>query len=359
MKVNWVVLVAMLVGAAALVGAAQNGGVFQAMKQTAAESSVGVRMPAFDGATTWLNSPPLTPEGLRGKVVLVDFWTYTCINWQRTLPYVHAWADKYRDHGLVVVGVHAPEFEFEKNLDNVRAAAGDLAVDYPIVVDSDHAIWRAFGNQYWPALYFVDAQGFVRHHQFGEGEYAKSEQVIQRLLAEAGARDVPQGLVSVEGTGALAAADWNDLKSPENYLGYTRSEGFASPGGAVSGRPGLYAAPASLGLNHWALAGNWTITNQATRLDLPNGRIVYRFHARDVHLVMGPATHGNRVRFRVLIDGKPPGIAHGTDVDAQGNGIVTMQRMYQLIRQPLPIDDRTFEIEFLDAGVEAFVFTFG
>ena len=314
---------------------------------------------SLERATEWLNSPPLTASALRGKVVLIDFWTYTCINWLRTLPYVRAWAEKYKDQGLVVIGVHTPEFAFEKNIDNVRWAAKEMGVGYPIAVDNDYVIWRAFKNQYWPALYFIDAQGRVRHHQFGEGAYEQSEMVIQELLAEAGSRGIRHEPVSVDGQGAEAAADWRNLKSAENYVGYERTENFASPGGAALDKPRVYALPARLNLNDWALSGDWTVKNPAVVLNKPNGRIAYRFHARDLHLVMGPASPGTSVRFRVLIDGRPPGAAHGTDVDDQGNGTVAQQRLYQLIRQPAPIADRQFEIEFLDSGVEAFAFTFG
>ncbi|HEV7367126.1 MAG TPA: thioredoxin family protein [Gemmatimonadales bacterium] len=316
-------------------------------------------LPSLDGATAWLNSPRLTPAGLRGKVVLVDIWTYTCINWLRTLPYVRAWAEKYKDQGLVVIGVHTPEFGFEHNLDNVRRAAKDMRVDYPIAVDNDYTIWRAFNNQYWPALYLVDAEGRIRHHKFGEGDYQRSEKVIQQLLAEAGRGGIGDDLVSVEGHGLEAAADWGSLKSPENYLGYDRTENFASPGGAVLEQHRVYVAPARLKLNKWALSGDWTMGKQATALNQAGGHIMYRFHSRDLHLVMGPAAPGTSVRFRVLIDGKPPGAAHGSDVDEQGYGRVSEQRLYQLIRQPEPIEDREFEIEFLDPGVEAFAFTFG
>ena len=310
-------------------------------------------------ANEWLNSQPLTAEGLRGKVVLIDFWTYTCINWLRQLPYVRAWADKYRDQGLVVIGVHAPEFPFERNLENVRKAAKDMKVGYPIAIDNDFAIWRAFRNQFWPALYFVDPQGRIRHHHFGEGNYEESERFIQKLLIEAGATGIGPELVSVDGVGAEAAADWGGLRSPENYAGYERTQRFASPDGATLGKRHLYASPAQLRLNHWALAGEWTVEKQASVLHQPNGRIAYRFQARDLHLVMGPAAGGTSVRFRVLIDGQPPGDAHGIDVDDQGHGTVIEQRLYQLIRQPQPIADRLFEIEFLDPGVEAFAFTFG
>jgi thiol-disulfide isomerase/thioredoxin len=316
-------------------------------------------LPSLDGATGWLNSPPLTAEGLRGKVVLVQVWTYSCINWLRTLPYVRAWAEKYKDQGLVVIGVHSPEFGFEHNSDNVRWAAKDMKVDYPIAIDNDFAIWRAFNNQYWPALYFVDAKGHIRHHRFGEGEYDQSELIIQQLLAEAGGGDAGHELVSVDARGTEAAADWGNLKSPENYVGYERTENFASPNGAVLDQRHVYATPARLRLNQWALSGEWTMGKQATVLHKANGRITCRFHARDLHLVMGPAARGTPVRFRVLIDGRPPGAAHGIDVDDQGYGTVTEQRLYQLIRQPKPIADRQFEIEFLDSGVETFVFTFG
>ena len=310
-------------------------------------------------ASAWLNSPPLTPSDLRGKVVLIDFWTYTCINWLRTLPYVRAWAEKYRDKGLVVIGVHAPEFAFEKNINNVRWAVKDMKVDYPVAVDSDHIIWRAFRNQYWPALYFIDAHGRVRHHYFGEGSYQQSEMIIQELLAEAGSGGIDREPVSVNGQGIEAAADWGNLRSPENYVGYERTQNFASPGGAALDKPRMYEPPARLGLNDWALSGDWTMKKDAAVLNAANGRIVYRFHARDVHLVMGPAALGTSVKFRVLIDGQSPGASRGIDVDEQGNGTIIEQRLYQLIRQPMPIADRQFEIEFLSPGVEAYAFTFG
>jgi thiol-disulfide isomerase/thioredoxin len=316
-------------------------------------------LPSLGSATEWLNSQPLTAAGLRGKVVLISFWTYTCINWLRQLPYVRAWAEKYKDQGLVVIGVHTPEFAFERDVENVRWAAKDIRVDYPIAIDNDYSIWRAFNNSYWPALYFVDAQGNIRHHQFGEGEYEQSEMILQQLLEEAGNGGIGHELVSVDARGAEAAADWGSLKTPENYLGYERTENFASPGGAVLDTRRVYATPERLRLNHWALSGDWTVEKQATVLNKANGRIAYRFHARDLHLVMGPAVRGTSVRFRVLIDGQVPGAAHGIDVDDQGNGTVAEQRMYQLIRQPEPIADRQFEIEFIDSGVEAFAFTFG
>jgi thiol-disulfide isomerase/thioredoxin len=314
---------------------------------------------SLERANEWLNSPPLRAADLRGKVVLVDFWTYTCINWLRTLPYVRAWAQKYKDKGLVVIGVHAPEFSFERNPDNVHWAVKALGVDYPVAVDSEHVIWRAFDNQYWPALYFVDSQGRVRHQNFGEGEYDQSEMIIRRLLAEAGVGGMYDDLVSVDAGGLEAAADWSSLRSPENYVGYGRTRGFASPEGAAFDKPRMYGLPARLRLNDWALSGDWTMKREAVALNKANGRIAYRFHARDLHLVMGPAVPGTTVRFRVLIDGQPPGAAHGSDVDEQGNGRAPQQRLYQLIRQPKPIADRLFEIEFLDPNVEAFAFTFG
>lgn len=319
---------------------------------------------SLERANEWLNSPPLTPSDLRGKVVLIDFWTYTCINWLRTLPYVRAWAEKYREQGLVVIGVHAPEFSFEKNLNNVRWAVKDMRIDYPVAVDNDHAIWRAFKNQYWPALYFIDSQGRVRHHHFGEGAYEQSEMIIQELLREAGAGGVSREPVSVDARGLEAAADWGSLKSPENYVGFARTENFASPSGAMLDKPRVYALPARLRLNEWALSGDWTVKNETAVMNKANGSIANRFQARDLHLVMGPAAlgpaaPGTSVRFRVLIDGQPPGAAHGADVDELGNGTVTKQRLYQLIRQPRPIADRQFQIEFLGPGVEAFAFTFG
>jgi thiol-disulfide isomerase/thioredoxin len=316
-------------------------------------------LPSLGGATTWLNSPPLTAESLRGQTVLVQFWTYTCINWLRTLPYVRAWAARYRDQGLVVIGVHTPEFPFERDLQNVRRASEEMTVDYPIAVDNDYSVWDAFANHYWPALYFVDARGLIRHHRFGEGDYGRSELVIQELLDESGAHGVPQGLVSVDGEGAEAAADWDSLESAENYVGYERTNNFASPGGAQTDERHVYSTPGRLRLDQWALSGNWTIEAQAIVLNAANGRMTYRFHARDLHLVMGPTSRDTSPRFRVLIDGQPPGAAHGVDVDERGNGTLDEQRLYQLIRQPRPIADRQFEIEFLDPGVEALAFTFG
>jgi thiol-disulfide isomerase/thioredoxin len=320
---------------------------------------VETRLPGFEGATGWLNSAPLTAADLSGKVVLVDFWTYTCINWLRTLGYVRAWAEKYEDHGLVVVGVHTPEFPFEEDVDNVRRAAKDLRVEYPIALDSDYAVWRAFDNNYWPAVYIADAEGRIRHHQFGEGGYRECEMVIQRLLREAGSDGVGDDFVTVADDGFEAQADWASLGTPETYLGYEQGQNFASPGGAELDAPRTFDAPDELELNHWALAGDWTVGRRASVLNGADGRIVFRFHARDVHLVMGPAARGTSVPFRVLVDGDPPGGAHGLDVDEQGRGTVEQQRLYQLIRQPGSITDRTFEISFDAPGVEAYSFTFG
>jgi thiol-disulfide isomerase/thioredoxin len=316
-------------------------------------------LPGFDGATGWLNSPPLTAAGLRGKVVLVDFWTYTCINWLRTLAYVRAWAEKYKDEGLVVVGVHTPEFPFEQDEDNVREAAEDMTVEYPIALDSDYAVWRAFSNQYWPAVYIADAQGRIRHHHFGEGAYMECERVIQQLLREAGRDGIGDDLVSVIPDGFEAQADWTHLESPETYLGYEQAQNFASLGRAELDEPRTYVVPDPLRLNHWALSGDWTIERRASVLNEPEGRIAFRFHARDVHLVMGPPARGTTVPFRVLVDGEPPGSDHGLDVDEQGHGRLSQQRLHQLIRQGGSITDRTFEIAFLAPGAEAYAFTFG
>jgi len=301
----------------------------------------------FDGATGWLNpSQASTPE-LRGKVVLVDFWTYTCINWLRTLPYVRAWADKYRDQGLVVVGVHTPEFQFERNIDNVTRSAREMRVTWPVALDNNYSVWRAFANDAWPAVYLVDAKGKVRYRHLGEGKYEETERMIQQLLAENGAAGVPRELASPDSHGLEVAADWANLKSPETYLGNDKADSR------------VHTAAAHLRLNQWATSGTWTAKGDAVVLQKANGRIAYRFHARDVNMVMGPARPGSAVRFRVLLDGKPPAAVRGTDTDAQGNGTVSEQRLYQLIRQPSPIGDRQFEIEFLDPGVEAYAFTFG
>jgi hypothetical protein len=315
-------------------------------------------LPGFEGATGWLNTPPLTPQALHGKVVLVDFWTYTCINWLRTLAYVRAWWEKYRDRGLVVVGVHTPEFPFEREIDNVREAAKAMRVEYPIALDSDYEVWRAFNNMYWPAVYVADAEGRIRHYQFGEGMYDEGEWAVQELLREAEAEGIGDDLVSVEPEGFEVQADWASLQSPETYLGYEQAQNFASPGGAELDEPRTYVAPDSLRLNHWALAGDWTIERGASVLDRADGRIAFRFHARDVHLVMAPRARGTTVPFGVLLDGEAPGDAHGLDIDEQGHGTLGQPRLYQLIRGGA-VTDRTFEIAFLEPGVEAYVFTFG
>jgi thiol-disulfide isomerase/thioredoxin len=316
-------------------------------------------VPGFDGATGWLNSPPLTAAGLRGKVVLVDFWTYTCINWLRTLAYVRAWAERYEDQGLVVVGVHTPEFPFEREIENVARAADEMNVAYPIAVDSDYAVWRAFANHYWPAVYIADADGRIRHHQFGEGGYGECEMVVQRLLREAGRDGVAEDVVSVAAEGFEAQADWANLQSPETYLGYDQGSNFASPGRLQLDEPRTYAVPDSLKLNQWALSGEWMLERRACVLNRADGAIAFRFHARDVHLVMSPRERGTAVPFRVTVDGQPPRDAHGLDVDEDGRGTVVHPRLYQLIREPGAIADRTFLITFEAPGVEAYVFTFG
>ncbi|MDF3837470.1 cytochrome c biogenesis protein DipZ [Cupriavidus basilensis] len=347
---------------AASSGAMMRAGGTSAAGGGAAALPVEGQLPALAGAVQWLNSPPLTAEGLRGKVVLVDFWTYSCINCLRTLPYVKAWAQKYRDQGLVVIGVHAPEFAFERNIDNVKKATRELGIDYPVAIDNNYAIWRAFNNQYWPAHYFIDAQGRIRHHHFGEGEYAESEKVIQQLLAEAGhtgAAKVAIGLGGAGVQGVQMAAGKAGVESGETYIGYERAENFASPGGEARDRPHAYTAPARPALNDWGLAGTWQVGAEHATLAVEGGRIIYRFHARDLHLVLGPGKDGRPVRFRVSIDGAAPGDARGTDVAADGSGQVTEQRLYQLVRQTGKVADRTFAIEFLDPGVEAYAFTFG
>jgi thiol-disulfide isomerase/thioredoxin len=313
----------------------------------------------FDGATGWLNSEPLTPEGLRGRVVLVDFWTYTCVNWLRTLPYVRAWAAKYADAGLTVIGVHTPEFGFERDLDNVVAQSRNSGVVYPIAIDSDYGVWRAFDNHFWPAVYIADIDGRIRHHHFGEGEYAATEMVIQQLLMDAGVDDIDQELVDVNPVGLEVAADWHTLQSPETYAGYGQSTGFVQEDLARFDEPHTYAAPERLPLNYWALAGNWTVTRHAAVLNETGGRIAFQFHARDLNLVMGPASRGASVRFRIYLDGQLAEDVHGSDVAGDGSGLVSDQRTYQLIRQSGRIDDRLFEIEFLAAGAEAYCFTFG
>jgi thiol-disulfide isomerase/thioredoxin len=334
----------------------------QPVSETTPPLPVEGQLPSLNGAVQWLNSPPLTAQSLRGKVVLVDFWTYSCINCLRSLPYVNAWAQKYKDQGLVVIGVHAPEFAFERNIDNVKKATHDLGVDYPVAIDNNYAIWRSFNNEYWPAHYFVDAQGRIRYHHFGEGDYEQSEKVIQQLLAEAGhasATSVPTGLTSTRVKGVEVAADNSDMRSPETYIGYARAENFVSPGGEAEDKQHSYATPAQPTLNEWGLDGKWRVGAEYATLGAASGGIVYRFHARDLHLVLGPDKDGKAVRFRVSIDGAAPGTAHGSDVSPDGMGTVTEERLYQLVRQTGDVKDHTFSIEFLDPGVEAYSFTFG
>jgi thiol-disulfide isomerase/thioredoxin len=313
----------------------------------------------LSGATGWINSTPLTAKQLKGKVVLVDFWDYSCINCIRAIPYVRAWADKYKDSELVVIGVHTPEFDIEKQMPNVQKAVNKFGITYPVVLDNNYAIWNAFHNQAWPAHYFIDAKGKVRYEHFGEGEYDQSERWIQELLKDANAKSMPVSMVNVHGQGVEAAADLSDVRSPETYIGYARAEHFASPHGIKRDAEQLYTEPAHPRLNEWGFAGTWLGQKQVTVLRSPGGRIVFHFHARDLHLVLGPTTDGKPVRFRVTIDGQAPGENHGVDTDMQGNGTVTDQRLYQLVRQKGAVTDHIFTIEFLDAGVRAFSFTFG
>ncbi|VEI21092.1 thiol-disulfide oxidoreductase [Serratia plymuthica] len=378
---------AMLVGVVAIalgldttvlarISAASTGGFEQRLVQTFTPAAVPVRsqvqtavdtqpilgdlgeMPSLSGAVQWLNSPPLTAESLRGKVVLVDFWTYSCINCLRSLPYVKAWEEKYRDRGLVVIGVHAPEFAFERDIGNVTKEAKKLGIDYPIAIDNNYSIWRAFNNQYWPAHYFIDAAGHIRYQHFGEGDYAQSERVIQELLRQAGAKNISTVVSQVVGQGVEQAAGNQADISPETYLGYARALNFAS-GEVTQDRVARYGVPASLPLNDWGLVGNWTVGEENVTLNAPQGRIVYRFHARDLHLVLGPGASGKSVAFKVTLDGKAPGEMHGTDVAPDGSGMVTDQRLYQLIRQTDGAGEHTFSIEFEQAGVAAYAFTFG
>jgi thiol-disulfide isomerase/thioredoxin len=316
-------------------------------------------MPSLAGATAWLNSPPLTSEGLRSRVVVIDFWTFTCINWLRTAPYVRAWSEAYRDAGLVVLGVHTPEFSFEGDVDNVRREVASRGITYPVAVDSDHAIWTSFANMYWPALYIADAEGNLRYHHFGEGAYEESEQVIRQLLAEAGAGEALPQPVTVEADGIEAAADWRHLGSPENYLGAERTEGFASPERTAIGVPGTYSIPSRLAADHWALAGEWTVQRENVVLERPDGRLACRFSARDLHAVMAPPVSAVPVRFTVRLDGRRPGDDHGDDVDDDGTGTLTEPRLHQLVRQRGPVTDRTFEISFSAPGARAYAFTFG
>lgn len=316
-------------------------------------------MPDLSGAIAWLNSPPLTAKSLRGKVVLVDFWTYSCINCLRALPYIEGWAAKYKDAGLVVIGVHTPEFAFEKDRANVEKAVRDLKITYPVAIDSNYRIWQAFNNEYWPAHYFIDGKGRIRYHHFGEGEYAESERVIQELLKENGAQSLSAGVIDVSGSGAEAAPDNKDVASPETYIGYKRAENFASVESIARDSRKVYTTRPRLSLNQWALSGAWNVGGESAVLEAAPGKIVFRFHARDLHLVLGPRKNGKPIRFVVKIDGTAPGEDHGSDTDASGAGTVQEHRLYQLIRQKGAVEDRTFEIEFLDPGVQAFAFTFG
>ena len=311
-----------------------------------------VHLPSLSGAADWINSKPLEPEDLRGHVVLVNFWTLTCINWLRQEPYVRAWSQAYRDDGLIVIGAHTPEFSFEHDIERIRQATSERGIDYPVAVDSDYAIWRAFDNEYWPALYFADAEGLIGDRHFGEGRYERSEREIQRLLG------LTRELVSVKGIGVEAEADWDHLRTPETYLGYGRGENLASPGGAAFDQPRGYEPPEHLNLNRWSLAGDWTIGREQVTLDQSGGSIAYRFHARDAHLVLSTA-EPVPIPFRVKLDGESPGLSHGVDVDGDGNGVLRDGRLYQLVRQTGAIRDRTLEITFSEAGAEAYVFTFG
>jgi thiol-disulfide isomerase/thioredoxin len=309
-------------------------------------------MPSLDAATEWLHSEPLGPAELCGHVVLVNFWTFTCINWMRTLPYVRAWSQAYRNDGMVVIGVHTPEFSFEHEIDRVRRAVTQRRIDYPIAIDNDYGVWRAFDNRYWPALYFIDTAGIIRDHHVGEGRYEHSERVIQRLLG------VKRKLVSVEGLGVEEEADWDHLRTPEKYLGYARSEGIASPGGAAYDSRRTYQLPEHLHINHWALGGDWTIGRESVVLEHAGGSIAYRFHARDAHLVLSRGT-SEPIAFRMLLDGAAPGLSHGVDVDEDGNGLLRDNGLYQLVRQVDEVRERTLQITFLKPSVQVYAFTFG
>ncbi len=315
--------------------------------------------PGFDGAVKWLNSPPLTRAQLKGKVIVVDFWTYSCINCLRSIPYVEAWSEKYKNDGLVVVGVHTPEFAFEKDPANIAKAVTDLKITYPVAIDSDYAIWKAFNNQYWPAHYFIDAKGEIRYHHFGEGKYDESEEVIQQLLKEKNSSLNATGFVQVNPSGSEVAPDFGNVASPETYVGYDRAQNYASPEKIRQDKPQPYTAPARLTVNQWGLVGSWNVSGEHAQLATAPGKVIFRFHARDLHFVLGPGKNGQPVRFRIRIDGTPPGEDHGVDTDAKGDGVVKEYRLYQLVRQKGNVEDRTFEIEFLDPGVQAFAFTFG
>jgi len=351
-------------GNMAMSGAMSGGGAMSgnAMMSRNADGSSPYEgeLPELDGVTSWLNSQPLVSTELRGKVVLIDFWTYSCINCLRALPYVKSWHDKYKDHGLVVIGVHSPEFAFEKDESNVKRAIKNLDISYPVALDNNYAIWQAFNNQYWPAHYFIDAQGKIRSHHFGEGKYDESEQKIRDLLTEAGVQNLPEPVSkNVKASGVQAPADETNVKSPETYLGYERAENFSSPDGFVGDESKAYTLPYKFELNDWALEGNWLVDKEKAVLVSATGKLVFRFSARDLHLVLASNANGKPVRFRVLLDGIAPAKSHGMDIDEQGNGVITEQRLYQLIRQSGDVKEHTFTIEFLDEGVQAFSFTFG
>jgi thiol-disulfide isomerase/thioredoxin len=347
MKIKWKALASLCVGAAAIA----------TPLSPKSAGSDDMSMPTA-AATEWLNAPPKAAVDLRGKIVVVQFWTYTCINWRRTLPYIRAWDTKYRGQGLVVIGVHTPEFDFEEDVSNVRSALEEMRIHYPVAIDNKHVIWDAFHNVYWPALYLLDAKGHIRYRQFGEGEYARTEREIQKLLVESGGHP-PNNLAEVAPLGAEVPADLGTLRSPESYVGYEMAERFASKGGAVPNLQHEYVAPKHLSLNEWAVSGSWTIRRQAAVLDEANGKIVFRFHARDLNLIMAPTVMGTPVRFRVLIDGHSPGSSRGADIDEQGYGTLSGARMYQLIRHSGPIADQEFVIEFLSSGASVYDFTFG
>jgi methionine-S-sulfoxide reductase len=351
---------AMMMSASNAFAESANPGAMMAAAGASGPSRAEGPLPPFDGATGWLNSKALTPEALRGKVVLIDFWAYSCINCLRTMPYVNAWYRHYKDSGLVVVGVHSPEFAFEKDLPNVLAAVKKFDIQYPVVLDNQLAIWKAFNNRFWPAHYFVDAKGQIRGHHFGEGKYARSERMIRQLLMEAGAKNLPDPLDDAAGTGVAAASDAANVASPETYVGYARAQNFASPGAFARDAAKTYVVPKSLTLNQWALGGAWNVADEHARLQSAPGRIAFRFKARDLHLVLGPARKGAApVRFKVTINGAAPGKNAGMDVDAQGNGVVREHRLYNLVRLAGPVAESDFVIEFLDAGVDAYSFTFG
>jgi thiol-disulfide isomerase/thioredoxin len=343
----------------AMTGGAMTGGAMMSNAAHAGGPPVEGDFPSLTGAVSWLNSAPLTPESLKGKVVLIDFWTYSCINCLRALPYITSWYEKYKGDGLVVLGIHSPEFAFEKNESNVKRAVRDLGIKYPVALDNNYAIWQSFNNQYWPAHYFIDAKGHIRGHHFGEGNYDESEELIRQLLSEAGAHGLPPAVSNIRKDGVQASADEKHVASPETYIGYERAQHFVSSGGFGRGETKSYSVPDSLNLNDWGLSGSWRVdAEKAVSLGV-GAKIVFRFHARDVHLVLGPGADGKPVRFRVTVDGQDPGVSHGVDIDSSGAGVARDQRLYQLIRQSSDIRDRTFTIEFLDPGIQAYSFTFG